>query len=160
MPWAGIDNCIEALGRMKVRVREETAEAAVAGAQIIKNRAKANILSRFTMRTWDLFNSMYSDPVARMVGPDEYTARAFPRGSRTYKSDATPYGRIQELGGIIHGDFGKNEMLWFISPEKGHLISVPEVELEGKFYLRDAVLASAGALRDTAADHWRRALEE
>jgi hypothetical protein len=151
---------------MKTRVKAATADAAVDGAREIKETAKANILARFENKTFDLYNSMYSDDIATPVGPDAFSARAFPRGG---PPPGTVYGRIQELGGTIYAQGGgRNDLLWFEgfrwdSKANGYtfgLISVPEVTLEGRFYLRDAVLADLTELRETAARHWRVALEE
>jgi hypothetical protein len=153
--------CIQTLGRMKGRVKAETAELAVAGALIIADRARVNILDRFVNRTMALYHSMYSDPTAKPIGVDEFSARAFPRGG--YMAGGTPYGRIQELGGLItaHNPTGK---LWFTSIRDDGtvgLISVPEVHLHGRFYLRDAVIEgiNSGELLGSARDHWRTALE-
>ena len=161
MPWAGISECIDALGKMKTRVRAETAEAAVAGAQLIRDLARANILERFVNRTMALYGSMTSDTVPATLGPDSFSARAFPRGGTL--AGGTPYGRIQELGGTIRAS-NESGLLWFDSIRDDGtfgVISVPEVTLQGRFYLRDAVIEGIGSgeLRDTAAAHWRRALE-
>lgn len=158
MPWRGIDDLIDAYGRMRVRVRHATAEAAVAGARVIKVAAQGNILARFDNRTGRLWASMFSDDTARPVGLDEYSARAFPRGPGS--PEGTPYGRIQELGGTITAE-NPTGLLWFDSiRDDGSfgVISVPEVTLFGRHYLRDAVLDSLGELRDTAANHWRDAI--
>jgi hypothetical protein len=157
MPWSGIDDSIQALGRMKVRVRAATAEAAVAGAAIIREAAKRNILARFVQRTGDLYRSMYSDSVATALGQDKFSARAFPRGAQFPTEDSTPYGRIQELGGIIEGQFGRDQLLWF-RDLTGRLISVPEVELGGRWYLRDAVIESLGPIHESAARYWKEAI--
>lgn len=155
--WKGISEDIETLGRSKVRVRAATEEAAVAGAAIVRDAAKVNILTRFMQHTGDLERSMYSDPVATPLGPNDFTARAFPRGSRTYDTNATPYARIQELGGIIHAH-NKTGLLWIQGPRPdgtwGVSAAVPEVELEGRWYLRDAVIESIPALRELAVSYW------
>ena len=160
MPWRGIDDLIDAYGRMRVRVHAETAAAAVDGARVIKEAAQANILQRFIQRSGNLWRSMTYDDVARQVGEDDFVARAFPRGPGSV--DGTPYGRIQELGGVIRPREGnKTGKLWFQGLRANGTfgwISVFEVELEGQFYLRDAVFDNLGELRNTAARHWRDAL--
>ena len=161
MPWQGISEAIDAYGRMRVRVRAATAAAAVGGAQTIYDAARANILARFINRTFDLYNSMTYDRTATALGANSFSARAYPRGPSS--SSGTPYGRIQELGGTIfpHNPTG---LLWLNSLRDDGtwgVISVHEVTLEGRFYLRDATIASvgSGALHAGAKQHWLDAVE-
>lgn len=159
MAWKGISESVDALGRMRVRVRMATAQIAVQGALVIKLRAQFNILNRFKQHTGRLFNSMTSDPIAKALGPNDYTARAYPRGPASPMG--TPYGRIQELGGTIHAH-NPTGLLWFDSLQesgKWGIISVPEVTLEGRFYLRDAVIASEGELHNLSKRGWASAVE-
>jgi hypothetical protein len=139
-----------------------TAFAAVMGARLIKERAQDNILATFIQHTGRLYRSMYSDPVATMLGDDDFTARAYPRGPQS--PEGTPYGRIQELGGIIRPTADNpTGLLWFDSIRQDGsfgVISVPEVQITGMFYLRDAVIMSIPDLRNQTARMWQAAIEE
>lgn len=158
MPWQGINEAIDRYGRMKVRVRTATAQTAVQGALVVKLRAQVNILNRFVQRSGRLFRSMTSDDVARALGPDTFVARAYPRGPAS--PDGTRYGRIQELGGTIRAS-NPTGLLWFESVQESGawgVISVPEVTLEGRFYLRDAVIASEDEIHSIARRNVSRAV--
>ena len=159
MPWQGISELIDAYGKMRVRVRASTAAGAVAAARVIYVGAKANILGRFIQHTGRLWESMTYDQRATPLGENVWGARAFPRGPRSL--EGTVYGRIQELGGTIY-PHNPTDKLWFNSIRQDGtygVISVFDVTLEGRFYLRDSVITHLGEERGAIKGYWAAALK-
>jgi len=154
--WKGISDVTRTLHDMGDRVDDASYEGAKRAAEIIQEQARVNT-RQFLEWTGRLADSIVTDDPVR-VGPYSYRSRTYPAGG---ESPGTPYGRIQELGGVIVAHNPSGFLWWegFRADGSFGLIAKRSVTLKPRPYLAPALLESRSAIAAEMASVWGQAIE-